>query len=433
MSDIAAIGTTVPPDASATGSWDHGQVSKILTAESAGWRVSDTITLSPEARTLLAALDTLANVEASMQAARRPGGGSPVTSSSGMFSDPAGPAFASIASDGVGASMKAFTSTHAGQTTLYMIVNGSRAGNDLINVAAFSNDAQPGNSASVQVNAGDGNDTINAASNGGIVINAGNGNDNITATAIGPNGGAYVSVGSGNDLINLNGSGGAYGGSGNDVINLRYTGGSNLTFAEAGAGHTTITGSGFGTLADGGKGTTTINNVDQVIAGQGNDTISFGNSSYTSVVFQPTFGNAVVNLSDPSASVSNNASRPGSYAEGGLTFDSKGHRMAVIAADTNGNYSGQYVNYLDVLPTQGQAGDGLAHTRFDFRNFTANQIDSHLQGSTLTLTVRDTGQSIVVNNYQPGRITFTFLDDSTGNLTASRQPPGLSADAVPSA
>jgi hypothetical protein len=77
-----------------------------------------------------------------------------------------------------------------------------------------------------------------------------------------------------------------------------------------------------------------------------------------------------------------------------------------------------------VMPTQGQAGYGLPHTRVSFVGVSADQVSSTLQGSTLTMTIASTGRTVTINNYQPGRVTFAFVDDTgTGNMTASRQPP----------
>jgi hypothetical protein len=72
--------------------------------------------------------------------------------------------------------------------------------------------------------------------------------------------------------------------------------------------------------------------------------------------------------------------------------------------------------------------------RLNFVDVTADQVSSILQGSTLTLTVAGTGQTVTVPNYQAARVTFTFSGtDDSGDMTASRQPPGLSQDGTPSA
>jgi hypothetical protein len=393
---------------------------------------TDTVSLSTQARTMLAASTELAAFEAKWQSFQ--------SQAQAAGIDYAG-SLGALSTDAEGAVSVDLSSTEfEGTTFLNEVIDGSATADEVMNVSVFYN-PQPSTIFTASVTVGNGNDTVNAITNAAMYISAGNGDDNINVTTSGPNGMAIVNVGSGNDTINLNGSGIAYAGSGNDVINLKYTGGPTVSDGvNRSGGNTVINGNGPGTSAYAGRGTTTINNVDDAevagIAGSTN-TINLDNQAYSQVKIiaglGATGGSTTINLSDPAAGVSD-GTQPVAQTQI-ASISENGHRLNTVAADANGNYAGDYDSYLDVLPTEGQAGYGLAHTRLDFVGVTADQVTSALQGSTLTLTVSSTGETITVNNYQAGRVTFTFAggSDDSDYMTASRQPPGLSQDGTPSA
>jgi hypothetical protein len=394
---------------------------------------TDTVSLSARALMMLSVSTELAAFEAKWQSSQSG------TQTAGT--DYAG-SQGSVSTDVKGATSVSMSSMEfEGTTFLNEAIEGSAAADDVMNVSVFYN-PQPNTIFSSSVTVGNGNDTVTAATNAAMYISAGNGNDNINVTTSGPNGMAIVNVGSGNDTINLNGSGIAYAGSGNDVINLNYTGGlMTSNGVNRSGGNTVINGNGPGTSGYAGRGTTTINNVDAAeVAGfaGSTSTINLDNQAYSQVkIFAglyATGGSTTINLSDPAAGVSNDT-HPYAWTQVESIGDKAAGRLSTVAADANGNYSGNYESYLDVLPTESQAGYGLAHTRLDFVGVTADQVSSTLQGSTLTLTVAGTGQTVTVQNYQAGRVTFTFAGDTddSGDMTASRQPPGLSQDGTPSA
>jgi hypothetical protein len=168
--------------------------------------------------------------------------------------------------------------------------------------------------------------------------------------------------------------------------------------------------------------------VQRAGLGSGNTTVSLSNSSCSQVSIQPGFGDATINLSDAAAGVTQDA-QPVAIAATVGGRDREGNQLHVVAADADGNFSGDFDEYQDVLPTDGQDGAAFAHTRLDFRFAAADQFASTLDGTTLTLARLGSGKTITINNYQAGRISFTSTD-ADGLITASRQPPGLTATPV---
>jgi hypothetical protein len=321
--------------------------------------VTDTVSLSAQALMMLSVSTELAAFEAKWQSAR-----------SGTVS---------ALSHGSGSGNASLSSTvFDGTTILNEAIRGSGAADDVMNVSVFYT-PQPNTIFSASVAVGNGNDTVTAATNARMSVLAGNGNDTISVTTSGPNGQAIIAVGSGNDTINLDGSGIAYAGSGNDVINLHYTGGPWISSGcNRSGGNTVINCNGPGTSGYAGRGTTTINNVDnaEVVGFAGStSTINLDNQAYSQVKIIAGLGadggNTTINLSDPAAGVSDET-HPYAWTQVESVRDNAGNRLSTVAADADGNYSGNYESYLDVLPTDGQAGYGLAHTRLDFVGVTAD-------------------------------------------------------------
>jgi hypothetical protein len=337
--------------------------------------------------------------------------------------------------NGTGVSMGFAFRDYGDRSVLYAGARGSE-GDDVIDISAFASGGRPGSTASVRVEGKGGNDTITVKSNGAIRVEGGGGDDTIAVTASGKSVMATADVegGAGNDTISLIGGGLASGGGGDDVIHIQHTSSESAAIGFGGAGDDVIIGVGHGNVAFGGDGNDTISGVGMVFGSAGDDIIALDNSAYSRVYFRSgattgfgDFGHATVILSDPAAGVGDNG-RP--YFEK-YAFDNQGNHILAKPADADGNYSGKYANYLDVLPTEGQAGYGLTHTIIDFHGYRPDQIDSTLNGTDLTLSVRATGQSVLLRNYQPGRVTFSLFDSATGEINASRQPPGLLSGASP--
>lgn len=406
-SSVLSLGTTASQGTAA-----GAVVSK--TAMSSPWTSiepsRDVISLSRRAQDYVQALELLQTSD----------DGDPDRSTSASLNLQRGSASVSVASGSAGASASIFVQSMDGATQIEAVANGSAEGNDVIDMSVFT----AGESfidGRGEITLGDGNDTVTVSTNGLVNIGAGDGNDIITASSTG-DGFVQAAFGSGTDTADLYGGGEIVGGSGDDVVNLHTTSDSSvLGIAVGGSGTTTINGAGTDSLVFGGSGTTIVNNVGDTILGTGTAVVNLSNSAYSSVQIGPTFGSSVINLSDPASGVVDDTRPYAQYAQG---IDNKTHLpIPVVRADANGDYSGRADSYEDVLPSAGQAGFAQAHAYLDFRNLSADQFTSEQQGSTLVLTVAATGQSLTINNYEPGRITFSFMDDS-GGLNASRTPPG---------
>ena len=300
-------------------------------------------------------------------------------------------------------------------------------GDDTIAIAAETSGANPDSRASVRVRAGAGNDRVSVTSNGFVTVEGGDGDDVISTSNRGDLAGfnhADVDGGAGADVIRVTHNGHARGEAGDDTILLDYGEGWHATSAHGGDGNDLIVAVKPHVLAMGGDGNDTLVGASLVAGGRGDDLILLPNTPYSSVrVWEADFGNDTVVLSDPS-------SEPAGTAK--LSFDTAsyypdGTRILPNPADAQGNYNGDYRSYLNTLPTEGQPGYGLAHTEIRFDRIRADQVEARLDGTDLTLRMRDTGSSMVIRNYQSGRVTFQFLDHASGRLTASRQPPGLTA------
>lgn len=393
-------------------------------------RAADTVSFSPKARLLLAVAEMMAGAAGDQGASRRLQAGSALLTAPGGLTGAAGTAGGSLLAGGEGASIGFGTRDFGDHADIYAGARGSEGG-DVIAIAAVSTDPRPDSRAHVNIQGNGGNDTITAASNGQIMVEGGAGDDVIATAAIGSveKALAWVEGGTGHDVIDVAGNGVAYGDAGNDVIRLHdvLQGRPRVLVGFGGEGDDIITGDGHGGSAMGGAGNDTISGLGQVDGGAGDDVIGLSNSAYSRVTFWKTgFGHDVVTLSDPAEGIGD-AAKPYFHS---AQYDRAGNHIEAKPADAEGNYQGDSRNYLDVLPTEGQAGFGLAHTVLDFRGLRAEQVESRLDGTDLTLRVRETGDSVLVRNYQPGRVTFTFLDLAAGTMTASRQPPGLAAPAA---
>lgn len=313
-----------------------------------------------------------------------------------------------------------------GRSAVFAWARGSE-GDDTISVAAHSADTRPGSGAQVRVSGLGGDDAISVRTNGRAIVGGGDGRDAISVVIEGPNGLAYVEGDGGDDAVSLHGSGHVRAGAGDDVIRLASDGFTGtprpVASGYGGEGDDVIVSTDHMAHGAGGAGDDTIVGVGWAEGGAGDDLVALGASKYSNVTLRPGFGRDVVVLPDPAEGVANPGGVLGPESSGTL-LDPSGRVLRLAWADANGEYSGDGRTYVNTPPGEDQAGHGLTHTRFRFEGVAASQIESRLDGTDLTLSVRGTNDSVLVRGWTPGRATFTFTD-ATGHLVASRVPPGL--------
>lgn len=390
--------------------------------------VTDTVSLSAQARTMLAVNAELAAFEATGWSSQSP----TQTARAGYaaFQEP-------ISADGELAASAALSSTElSGSAIVNEVIDGSTLEDDVTDSAVFGTNPEPSTVFQASVIVGNGNSAVTAATDMAMYVPAGMGNDRINAAATEPNGMSILDGKAGNDTISPTKSGIVLIGNGNDAINLKYAGGSTLSpgIAETGGG-AVINGNGPGTFGYVGRGVTPIDNLGNAeVVGFSVSTsvINPGNEAYNQAGILSGLGSdggsTAIKLSNPAARIRDDT-HPYSRARTQNASDKTGNRLQAVAAIGDRDHRGDHDSYVDALPTEGQAEHGLVHTRLDFVGITADQVSSTLQGSTLTVTVASTGQTVTVNDYLPGRVTFTFASSSnSGDMAASRQPPRLSRD-----
>ncbi len=248
-----------------------------------------------------------------------------------------------------------------------------------VEFASLSSGTAPGGEGSDRgfIYTGAGNDTITASTNTGLTIDAKGGDNVITVHAAAPRWEQTgdlskiidISAGAGNDTISVNGPGPVDISTG-DGDNLVVATGPNSAYAAGGGGNDTFDGV---SSAWGGAGSDVFRNVANVYGGKGDDVIEQGNVEQLYVGFRPGDGRDSLTLST------------------------------------------------------GTDGAPAPHTTLDLRGTHTDDWTSSLRGTTLTLTLKASGEGLEVQNYQPGSITFATTSASSFDDVKSDTPPGLPA------
>ncbi len=231
-----------------------------------------------------------------------------------------------------------------------------------------------GDAGRVFVYTGAGDDKIDVDTNTGATIEAKDGNNTINARFTAesfPQSNSLdrissITTGNGRDLVSVSGTGTAVvsTGAGDDVI--RATG-PNDVFVNGGDGNDLIEGV---ETACGGDGNDTIRGATLAIGGKGDDRIEQGSVARMYVAFGSGDGHDTVVLTPPSEAIT-------------------------------------------------------PHAIFDLRATKASDIDATLDGTTLTMTLRSSGDSITVQNYKAGSATFLTAGANPLTPDSSDVPPGF--------
>ena len=186
------------------------------------------------------------------------------------------------------------------------------------------------NGSTLNLEGGKNSVTVHAGNN--FIVNGGDGDDTINSHG----GDSHViNAGEGNNTIDVLGRWATVSsGSGNDTVTLLST--STGTSVETGAGNDTITSGGSNATIDAGEGNDiiNINAGGTAVLGAGNDTINIGGGNI-SVTVNPGTGNDIVNLSDTKSG--------NTYVQ----LNRGDGRVTVKNMHANYSYGG---SYLDIVP-----------------------------------------------------------------------------------